>query len=308
MNGCMRLVHSAHRVAAQQHFVLHRSQALACGLPPRTISRMVTLGEWQQVYPSVYLVAGAKLTDRARLMAATLWAGPSAVASHASAGWLFGLMGERLSSPLHVSVATKKNSRYGIQVHLDPTLSPSPKTFFDVIPVTRIDRTLLDICGTLPKDASARLIDRAIRSNLTEPLQLARALDAHGRQGRAGTHPLRSILTTRYAFGVTDSDAEDLFREMATRRGFNFVFHHVVTDAGFRAELDFAALPEMVDIEIDGGGVHNNPAQVDRDKARDVELGKRGWLVLRFTYRDLVENPAWVFDSIVAALAMRRAS
>lgn len=42
-----------------------------------------------------------------------------------------------------------------------------------------------------------------------------------------------------------------------------------------------------------------------RDKSRDVELGSRGWLVLRFTYWDLVQRSDWVFESIAAAIATR---
>ena len=72
--------------------------------------------------------------------------------------------------------------------------------------------------------------------------------------------------------------------------------------------MDLASLPEKVDIEIDGGEAHDNPAAGQRDKNRDAELESRGWVVLRFTYWDLVERPDWVFEKISMTLEMRRST
>jgi adenine-specific DNA-methyltransferase len=115
---------------------------------------------------------------------------------------------------------------------------------------------------------------------------------------------LRSILTERFALGITDSDAEDLFRALANRRGHDFTYHHMIRDPFFVAELDFACLPALIDIEIDGGN-HDDSEAAQRDRNRDAQLGARGWLVLRFTYWDLVNRTDWVFEVIDEALARR---
>jgi very-short-patch-repair endonuclease len=275
------------------------------GGTPDFICGQLKSGGLRKVMPGVYLIGGALLTTKARMMAATLWAGPGGVVSHASAAWLYGLIRAK-PKIIEVTLRERRRPPTGIKVHVDPSLTAKPKVRFDGIPVPRIERVLFDLCGTLSPGRAERMVVQAIRDDRVEVVLLARALDLYGGNGKKGTRVLRRILSTRIAMGVTDSDAEDLFAAMADRRGLSLAHHHVVVDQQFRAELDFASIREQIDVEIDGGIAHFNPVKNDRDKARYVELGRRGWLVLRFTYWDLVTRPEWVFDSIATALRTRQ--
>jgi very-short-patch-repair endonuclease len=172
------------------------------------------------------------------------------------------------------------------------------------MPVTRLAWTLLDLCTVLSFSAAMSAVTHAVRNTSVTVLDLSRVLDQAGAR-RGGRAALRKILVSRFAMGVTDSDAEDLFIDMAKRRGLRFVHHFVVQGAGFRAQLDFAEPSVLLDIEIDGGKDHDDPVAVQRDKNRDAELSSRGWAVLRFTYWDLIKKPEWVFEVIEASIGMR---
>ncbi|ODT95363.1 MAG: hypothetical protein ABS81_31790 [Pseudonocardia sp. SCN 72-86] len=76
---------------ATQAGVVSRGQALATGLLPQEVDRLVARRRWHPVHPRVYLVGGVPRTDEARVWAAVLWAGEGAVLAGAAAGWWLGL-------------------------------------------------------------------------------------------------------------------------------------------------------------------------------------------------------------------------
>ena len=284
--------------------VISRDQAIEEGLPPRTISRLLSSGDWRQVLPRTYLINQARFSWKAKLMAGILWAGEGAVVSHRSAAKLHHLRnGETL---VEITTPNKMNSAHGIKVHVDPAIADIPRARIDGLPVTLIARTIFDLCGVLSFAAATETTIEAIRDDRVDIMGLGRASDAFGRPGKRGTKALRKILTERLAFGVTDSLAEDVFLALASRRGYRFTHHYVVRDATFYAELDFADLSGQLDIEIDGTKDHGNPVAHQRDRNRDAELIRRGWAVLRFTYWDLIQRPEWVFECIDDALTRRK--
>src|SRR5438270_9486083 len=79
--------------AAHQHGTFSRRQVLAAGGSDDLIERRLATGAWHRVAAGVYAVAGSVKTWRRELSAACLEAGPEAVASHNSAGALWGLGG-----------------------------------------------------------------------------------------------------------------------------------------------------------------------------------------------------------------------
>ena len=80
-------------LARRQHGVIARVQALEAGVTSGQINWRLRSGRWTEVQPGVYLIGGAPRTSRGRLMAACLWGGPTAVASHRAAGHLWNLAG-----------------------------------------------------------------------------------------------------------------------------------------------------------------------------------------------------------------------
>lgn len=103
----------------------------------------------------------------------------------------------------------------------------------------------------------------------------------------------------------SDSRLESRMAALLRRAGLPpAVFHYVVvTPAGlFLAEVDFA-YPELeLAIEVDGFGVHGTPRAMAKDFVRQNGLVPYGWHVLRFTWRQVVQQSEMVARSIAEAL------
>jgi len=65
-------------------------------------------------------------------------------------------------------------------------------------------------------------------------------------------------------------------------------------------EVDFHWPRQRLVVETDGHEHHGTRAAFERDRARDQALAAAGWTVLRFTYRQVLEEPARVRDVLVS--------
>jgi very-short-patch-repair endonuclease len=70
-------------------------------------------------------------------------------------------------------------------------------------------------------------------------------------------------------------------------------------------EVDALWEAERLVVETDGWDAHGHRAAFERDRARDADLTARGYAVLRFTWRQIVDRPDLVAARIAAALARR---
>lgn len=82
---------------------------------------------------------------------------------------------------------------------------------------------------------------------------------------------------------------------------------------GFRhghqaAEGDLVAESLKLVVEVDGAFYHLNPDQYRRDRRKDWLYQRHGYLVLRFLAEDVVSDLALILDTILEAVALRRAS
>lgn len=73
-----------------------------------------------------------------------------------------------------------------------------------------------------------------------------------------------------------------------------------------RFRPDFLWPDERVVVETDGFAAHGHRAAFERDRARDAELAALGYVVLRFTWRQLTEQPVLV-SARLAQVLLRRA-
>ncbi len=74
------------------------------------------------------------------------------------------------------------------------------------------------------------------------------------------------------------------------------------------AEGDLVAETLMLAVEVDGGFYHLNADQYRRDRRKDWLYQRNGYLVLRFLAEDVVSELELVLDTILEAVAQRRAS
>jgi hypothetical protein len=68
-----------------------------------------------------------------------------------------------------------------------------------------------------------------------------------------------------------------------------------------------AAWPEVkLAVEFDGAAYHSGRDDWQRDLRRDAALAALGWIVLRFSYVDVTERPAFCGAQVAAAYRQRR--
>lgn len=84
---------------------------------------------------------------------------------------------------------------------------------------------------------------------------------------------------------------------------------HVVRRGGGRVgRVDFAWLEQRLIVETDGFAFHSDRASYRRDRRRVNSLLLAGWVVLRFSWEDVVSDPDYVVASVRAALALSEAA
>jgi very-short-patch-repair endonuclease len=71
--------------------------------------------------------------------------------------------------------------------------------------------------------------------------------------------------------------------------------------------IDFLWPTERLAVETDGYDAHGHRLAFEDDRARDVDLQGRGYAVLRFTWRQVLGEPATVARRIATVLERRAA-
>lgn len=122
-------------------------------------------------------------------------------------------------------------------------------------------------------------------------------------RGQRHSSTLSTLLTIDGT--VRDSLLESRGAALLDRHGLGgWVFHHPVG----RYELDFAFPAQRVAIEVDGWGTHGTRVGFEKDRERDAWLTSRGWVVLRFTWRQVVNRPGTVAARVRETLEHRARS
>ncbi len=63
-------------------------------------------------------------------------------------------------------------------------------------------------------------------------------------------------------------------------------------------EVDLLWREERLVVEVDGYAFHSTRSAFERDRARDADLQARGLRVLRFTWRQIVDQPEIVVSRV----------
>ncbi|MGQ0849721.1 MAG: hypothetical protein ACT4OP_11485, partial [Actinomycetota bacterium] len=182
-------------VAAANYSLLTRRQVLLAGGSDRVIARRVAAGRWFEEHAGVYRTGPVALDWPGRLKAATLAAGPEAMASHRAAVALMQLDGIA-RAPLELTVPYgKRPIPQGVIVHR--TRRAIEPVVVDGIPVTPVERVILDVAWSLPSSLVEQIYECACRRNLTTPSKVADLVAIQGGWGVRGTKKVLRILDAR---------------------------------------------------------------------------------------------------------------
>ncbi|GAA2503047.1 DUF559 domain-containing protein [Terrabacter carboxydivorans] len=241
-----------------------------------------------------YCLAG---TDAARAAAHRL----SGAASHTTAALHWGWK-VRLSSPdPHVTVRAKRSlpggSAEGVVLHWRDLDADDVTDGWVTTPV----RTVIDCCLDLPFPDALSVADSARRAGLRPSVVLARSAWLPRRQraqvarvlaasDRRAANPFESVLRA-IALGVPGLVVEPQAR---------------IRYDDFYARVDLADEGLRIVLEADSHEFHTERRAFDRDCRRYNGLVARDWLVLRFTWEQVMFEPDVVRRAIEEVVALRR--
>lgn len=287
--------------ASRQHGVASRRQLLAAGVAEHAIDYRLRKGRLQSIHRGVYGL-GRLRGPYAAEMAAVLAVGDGALLSYRSAGTLWGQLPPRSAeAPIEVSTPGRHaECRPGLTPHRMPTIRDNEATSLHGIPITTPARTLLDLAVVLSAHELERALARALRNGVEEH-QLLQLLSRY--PTRAGSPLLRSLVGETNLV-VTRSHAEEVFLAVLQRGGLpkpetNVRIRGIEVDCLFRAA--------RLIVEIDGFTYHSSPPAIERDHHRDQILYLAGYDVVRFTWKQLDEQPDHVLAKVAGALARAEA-
>ena len=220
------------------------------------------------------------------------------VVSHLSAAevWQLGVL--EPVPVLHVMVPrhrSRVSPRFGVKIHYGDATASERKAG-----ATNALHTVIDCARTCPIPQALAIADTAVRTGLVTAAELRRAVA-----------PLRGagVVNSRRVAGWVDARAasplESALRGLLLDNGITqFEPQLAVVHEGRRiATVDLGDPVSGLLLEADSFLWHGQRAALERDARRYDELVSRGFLVLRFTWEQVLSDPAWVLTMVRRALA-----
>lgn len=169
--------------------------------------------------------------------------------------------------------------------------------------VTTPLRTVLD-CARHSSERDALLVaDSALRQRLIRRSDLANAA-----RDCKGPRSMQARRTLALADPLSGSALETLYRLLMLRARLEpWVAQYQLRDSIGEpvVRLDFAWPEIRLAVEVDGYAVHGTLEAFRRDRRRGNAAVRRGWVVLRFSWDDVVRRPDEVVACIRETIAAR---
>lgn len=232
-------------------------------------------------------------------LAAVLACAPG-VASHASAGWIWGLL-RYAPGTIDVTAPNRRHQKPAFRVH-HARLEERDQTEREEIPITSLARTKLDLAAMLSPWRLERVLERSEELGIFDLGPIEDVLDRFSHH--PGARPLRVAL--------------DIYRPdpTFTRSGLEERFLALVKAAGLPTpsmnlnvaglELDAYWSPERFAVELDVYETHGTRAAFERDHRRHEELLLAGIEFNRITGPRLKREPEQVIARLKRLLEKRR--
>jgi hypothetical protein len=275
-------------------------QLASLGYTKSSVAKAAKVGRLHRLHRGVYVVGHRDLSWHGRCMAAVLASYPS-VASHLSAGWLWGLLRSRPGT-VHLTARSPRHAKRPFVVHRSD-LPAADRMVREGIPVTSVSRTILDLSiGRTTRDVG-RHIERADEAKVFDLREMRDLLDrSNGHRGQAKVQAALDAYRPERKF---------------TRSGFERRFLEVVREAGlpepamniFVAGHELDAYWEEVHfgVELDTYETHGSRLSFEDDRVRDDDFLHAELVTTRVTETRLDRAPDAVVDSLRRHLAKRGA-
>jgi very-short-patch-repair endonuclease len=295
------------REAVRDNDGLATRQQLLERIPAVVLDGHIGRRNLTRVFPHVYRLNDAPVDDVTLLRAALVHAGPVAALSHTTALAVWGL--RSLERPLHLTV-DQSLKRAGApqlvvhrRLHFDPESSQCVQR--QGLRVTTLPRTLVDSWPLLAPEQRRPLALDVARQGKVTPAQLREALAERSNVG--GRRALLQTIDLIDDGCQSELEAHGVLNVFRHRSMPSSVGQYRIQLPTGRIRLDRAWPEVKLAVELDGATHHTSPQDRRRDLARDRELAALGWLVLRFTYGDVLRDPEGVRAKVLEVYGTRLA-
>jgi len=285
-------------LAARQHGVFSVGQATELGLDPSTIRKRVGRGVYSRLHRGVYSIGGSPASWRRDIVGLVMSVPGLAAASHKTAAYMWDMSS---IEPRHAEIVTIRHERIvrrHPQVHESVDLEQRDVVVIDGIPTTTPVRTIVDLGATASTRYVEHCLDTALRLHMFDLEGVERLITRVARSGRNGIGTIRPLVEERLGWSsLTESPLEDLFRRLVSKSSLPMPVEQfeVFDRLGHKVcRVDFSYPSRMIVIELDSERWHMDAATFQLDRRKQNELQALGWMVFRFTWRQLQDDPAHV--------------
>ena len=170
------------------------------------------------------------------------------------------------------------------------------------------EEALADLIASVPRDRADTIVDYVLQRRWLDAAAFDRILAQRMALVARGTSALR-VARKRIVSG-SRSEAEQRMAVLLKRVNVGSWRANVPLRDDFGnvvAELDFADVDLRIAIEVDGRAFHSDRRSFEWDRRRQNRLMIEGWLVLRFTWEQITQDPEGVIATIRAAVRQREA-
>lgn len=302
-------------LALRQCGVVTYAQAVAHGVTRRTIQWRLGTGEWRRHLGCLLVTSPespeAAESDRRRerqrdwrdAWALGLRLGPTTVITGPTALRLQGLL---LKDPHVIAVHAGTHTAVVGATLLRDTCARRTTAGPAFRLAGRLD-ALVDTLLTVSDARAIEVVDHALQLHWVDAAHLDSVLESRRIPGRKRMARLDRLV--RHAREGTRSAAERRMKPLLPRiAGYQWHANDAIR-VGDRiiAEGDFVIRELRLCIEVDGRAHHSSERDFENDRARQNALVAAGWTVLRFTWHQIVDEPARV-TATIHALAGRLAA
>lgn len=277
--------HAVTRLAERQYGLVSLGQ-LRDSMSRSALRNLIDKDCLERIHRGVFKVQGSPRSWEQRVMAAVLASPLGTLASHLTAGRLWGLPG-CTDARIEVTVPYGRSRRTNVcWAHTTTAPDPRPGRLAD-IPLTSIERTLVDLSSRLSYSSLERAVDQAIWMKLTTADAVDTELVRVGTMGRARTRALQHILEPRCSREIeVDSALHQRVVDWLLDMGYDdFVVEYPIKVGSRQRYLDIAWPEKKLAIETDGFEFHSSRRSFDDDRRRNNGLSIMGWKVLHVTSR-----------------------
>lgn len=297
---------AARLLAKEQGGLILENQLTELGFSNAAVRHRVERGRWRRVCSGIFVLAPEIDGFVTWLRAATM-ALPEAVVSHEAAAQLHGLTDVPRDRPT-VTVGRSAAHEFSVvTVRRSADLRTGHLTEIDSLPVTTVARTIVDLSAVLPPAALERALDAAVAARRVTHREIRQVLEQVARRGKPGIGVLRELLDAREMEPeMGHSELERRFVTLVREAGMAMPESQVAVPWLSQWErVDFAYPERRLALELDGSAWHTDAAAWERDRRRDQLAAADGWQVVRFTWRQVVDDPDGVVATLRSVIASR---